>query len=156
MKFFAQSILDSGMKDKIGPQISNADLMLVSKGQGTVENLAAANRNILGAMYGKLLYDRAKVAGWDDFVEEKGGLSNISSTDRRKWERDFGQENKIMDFVKQGKAETPVAGELSVPRDPSYFKEGWKYVDPQSGRIFLVKGFKEVNGKKVPDAEFVN
>ena len=156
MKFFAQSILDSGLKDKIGPQISNADLMLVSKGQGTVENLAAANRNILGAMYGKLLYDRAKVAGWDDFVEEKGGLPNISSTDRRKWERDFGKENNIMDFVKQGKADTPVAGELSVNRDASYFKEGWKYVDPQSGRIFIVKGFKEVNGKKIPDAEFVN
>ena len=156
MKFFAQSILDSGMKDKIGPQISNADLMLVAKGQGTIENLAAANRNILGAMYGKLLYDRAKVAGWDEFVEEKGGLSNISSTDRRKWEREFGQENKIMDFVKQGKADTPVAGELSVNRDPSYFKEGWKYVDRNTGRVFIVKGFKEVNGKKVPDAEFVN
>ena len=61
-----------------------------------------------------------------------------------------------MDFVKQGKADTPVAGELSVNRDPSYFKEGWKYVDRNTGRVFIVKGFKEVNGKKVPDAEFVN
>jgi hypothetical protein len=156
MKYFAQSILDSGMKDKIGPQISNADLMLVAKGQGTVENLAAANRNILGAMYGKLLYDRAKVSAWDDFVEGKGGLANISSSDRRKWEREFGEKNSIMEFVKKGKADTPVAGELSVKRDPSYFKEGWKYVDPQTGRVFIVKGFKEVNGKKVPDAEFVN
>jgi hypothetical protein len=156
MKLFANSILDSGMKDKIGPQISNADLMLVARGQGTIENLAAANRNIIGAMYGKLVYDRAKVAAWDDFVDAEGGIANVTSTDRRRFEREFGEQNKIMDFVRQGKADTPVAGELSVNRDPSYFKEGWKYVDRNTGRVFIVKGFKEVNGKKVPDAEFVN
>lgn len=156
MKYFAQGILDSGMKDKIGPQISNADLMLVAKGQGTVENLPEANRNIIGAMYGKLLYDKAKVEAWDKFVQDEGGLANITTTERRQWERKFGEENNILDFVKRGKAETPVAGELNTKRDPSYFKEGWKYVDPRTGRIFVFKGFKEVDGKKVPQAEFVN
>ena len=80
MKYFAQGILDSGMKDSIGPQISNADLILVAKGQGTVENLPVANRKIVGAMYGKLMYDRAKNAAFDNFVAERGGLARPASS----------------------------------------------------------------------------
>lgn len=154
MKYFANSILDSGMKDKIGPQISNADLQLVAKGQGTVENLPVANRRILGAMYGKLLYDQARVKAWDDFVTEKGGLENITPTQQREWERAFNAQGGVKDYVEQGIAETPVAGELSVPRPVSYFKPGYKYVTPE-GRVFRVKGFKDVNGKKQIDAEWV-
>lgn len=155
MKYFAQSILDSGMKDKIGPQISNADLILVAQGQGTIENLPAANRRIIGAMYGKLMYDKAKAEAWDDYVSERGGIQNISATDSRQWQRKFGEENPIGEFTERGIAETPVAGELSVKRKPEYFKEGFKYVDPKNGRIFIVKGFQTVNDKTVPVMEYV-
>lgn len=155
MKYFAQSILDSGMKDKIGPQISNADLNLVAKGQGTIENLPAANRRIIGAMYGKLLYDKAKAEAWDEYISEKGGIQNISASDSRQWQRKFGEENPIGEYVKRGIAETPVAGELSVKRPSSYFKEGYKYVDPKNGRTFVVKGFKKIGEKTVPDLEYV-
>jgi hypothetical protein len=141
MKLFASGILESGMKDKIGPQISNADLMLISRTQGGGENLPAANRNIIGAMYGKLMYDRAKVAAWDDFVKAEGGIDKISTTEQRDWERKFGKENNILDFVEQGKANTPVAGEVDPGKTlQSYYKKGWKYVDPKTGRTFVYQG----------------
>lgn len=154
MKYFAQGILDSGMKDKIGPQISNADLTLVAKGQGTVENLPVANRKIVGAMYGKLMYDRAKSAAFDQFVTEKGGLANVSPTDIRNWERDFAKTDPVSKYVDEGIANTPVAGEL-YNRDEDYLKPGYKYVHP-NGRVFIYHGMKDVNGQKVQDAEWVN
>jgi hypothetical protein len=154
MKYFAQSILDSGVKDKIGPQISNADLELVKRGTGSVEQLALANRNILGAMAGKRDYDRAKINSWNDFVKSKGGIENIKSDERRQWLLDFDKGGEtVMKIVLQGKANTPVAGELSTKQPNSYFHEGWQYVAP-NGLIFVYKT-KKVNGKKVPAPEYV-
>lgn len=155
MKYFAQGILDSGMKDKIGPQISNADLLLVAKGQGTVENLPVANRKIVGAMYGKLMYDRVKNAAFDAFVAERGGLANVTPTDIRNWERDFGKREPVSKYIEQGIANTPVAGELDATRPEGYLKPGYKYVHP-TGKIFIYNGKKEVNGQMVDDAEWVN
>ena len=154
MKYFAQGILDSGMKDSIGPQISNADLILVAKGQGTVENLPVANRKIVGAMYGKLMYDRAKNAAFDNFVAERGGLASVTPTDIRNWERNFSKTEPVSKYIEQGIANTPVAGELDATRPPDYLKPGYKYVHP-NGRVFLYKGTKEVNGQTVQDAEWV-
>lgn len=155
MKYFAQGILDSGMKDKIGPQISNADLMLVAKGQGTVENLPVANRKIVGAIYGKLMYDRAKAEAFDKFLSEKGGIGKVSSSDIRAWEREFGKKNSVLNYIEKGIADTPVAGELNVQRPDNYLKPGYKYVHP-NGRVFIYNGMVERDGKKVMDAEYVN
>jgi hypothetical protein len=155
MKYFAQGVLDSGMKDKIGPQISNADLMLVAKGQGTVENLPVANRKIVGAMYGKLMYDRAKNTAFDKFVSERGGLASVSPTDIRNWERDFSASEPVSKYIEQGIANTPVAGELDATRPEGYLKPGYKYVHP-NGRVFIYNGKKEINGQMVDDAEWVN
>ena len=121
-------------------------MIIVSRTQGGGENLPAANRNIIGAMYGKLMYDRAKVAAWDDYIEKQGGIDNITTTKQRNWEREFGQKNNIMDFVKEGKANTPVAGEVIPGKTlPSYYNEGWKYVDDKTGRVFVYQGLGENN-----------
>jgi hypothetical protein len=157
MKFFANSILDSGMKDKIGPQISNVDLKLVAKGQGSVQNLAKANRNIIGAMLGKLAYDEAKTEAWDDFVASKGGTPYIKTNDVRKWLREFDDKgNTIKEFVEEAKANTPVAGELVRGVGLSHFHEGWKYIDPNNGKTFIFKGRKQVGDKIVPDTEYID
>lgn len=145
MKYFAQSILDSGMKDKIGPQISNADLQLVSTGTGSVENIAAANRRIVGAVYGKIMYDSLKADEWNKFVEKNGGqVERIKPIDFRKWQQQFEKEHSLVSFVKKAVADTPVKGEISLDTPQDYFRVGYKYVMPD-GKIKTYTGKEEDN-----------
>ena len=142
MKYFAQSVLDSGMKDKIGPQISNADLQLVATGTGSVENIAAANRRIVGAVYGKLMHDEKKAEEWNKFVLKRGGLDKIKSVDVREWQIKFGDQYKLSEFVKEGIKNTPVKGEVSLDTPIESLKAGYKYVMPD-GKIKLYTGIEE-------------
>jgi hypothetical protein len=142
MKYFAQSVLDSGMKDKIGPQISNADLQLVATGTGSVENIAAANRRIVGAVYGKLMHDEKKAEEWNKFVLKRGGLDKIKAVDVREWQINFGDQYKLSEFVKEGIKNTPVKGEVSPDTPIESLKAGYKYVMPD-GKIKLYTGIEE-------------
>lgn len=142
MKYFAQSILDSGMKDKIGPQISNADLQLVATGTGSVENIAAANRRIVGAVYGKLMHDQKKAEEWNKFVIERGGIDKIKSVDVREWQQNFGENYKLSEYVQEGIKNTPVKGEIGPDTPLDSLKVGYKYVMPD-GTTKVYTGIEE-------------
>ena len=142
MKYFAQSVLDSGMKDKIGPQISNADLQLVATGTGSVENIAAANRRIVGAVYGKLMHDQKKAEEWNKFVIERGGIDKIKSVDVRQWQDNFGKTYKLSDYVQEGIKNTPVKGEVGPDTPLENLRVGYKYVMPD-GSTKVYTGIEE-------------
>lgn len=138
-KVFSQILFSGGLKDKIGSQIAATELEMFSKGFGDVNLEPGANRYIVGVMRGMLNMESQRSQDWLAFVE-KNGNRPMSRADIAKWEAEWNRQNPASQFVNQGIATTPVAGEVDWARfgtDAEYqkawaakFKPGYQYVMP--------------------------
>lgn len=150
-------------KQNFGPQISNADIKIMMGVQGSVSDLPGANRRVVGAALGKLAWDRAKVAVWQEFSEEMDAKGKeLTRRDITKFKSDFSSGKytdgkTAQDYVDEAIANTPVMGDVNwtnVKKDQ--LKKGYKYIIPKGSYpigTFETNTVVVWDGKKLKEVE---
>lgn len=144
-KIVVGGLLDSGLRQKFGT-VAVGELELAMKSVGNPDLQPSANRSIIGTMRGVTEWQYAMAQDLQNWLDQKGGLANVTMREIRQWQAD-NWDNKLADYIKNSKANMPVAGELKVTSSGGLQltngqrpKDGYKYMLPNSDTIVQWNG----------------